>query len=330
MLRGLLGKIATDREVESAFIECGTLTRPSLDEDDEDQHYDWVLVRRKGDELGFVDAAYFRGEIKPLWRSEGLILNQLTFYSDTRGSVKAYEGKLPHGLSMHDTRATVREKLISCESTRRSYLTDRWDIENYRLIVAYKPNDAGVDSVHIKLPIWPYPQHAREQPTVAADEWLSLFGEPQNSETLQLNLTPLNIVERIEEDEDEREVSFTDACGITLYFEEARRIKLPALRLTDRTLVFSAVKFFRARDQEARQYSGALPLGLDFNDSPETLLKKLGRKPDKHDDGSTTGRALWHFQQFSLQVLYSTLENHLFRIMLMAPGYWHEFGELDD
>ena len=317
--------------------QFNTLSRPSLDDEDDEaeddeQHYDWVLVRRKGIELGFVDAAYFRGEIAALWRSEGLMLNQITFYSDTREGVDAYIGELPHGLSMRDTRANVREKLEAHETTRHSCLTDRWDIDNYRLIVAYRTNDAGIDSVHLKLPIQPLPERGRLQPNVAASDWLMLFGEAQDSNVLQQRLAPLDIQGRIEEEEDEREVTFAEDCGLTLYFEEAQQLKLESSEIIgyakDRSLVLGAVKFFRARDLEARQYKGELPLGLDFEDSPEALLEKIPHKPEKHENGRTTGRVLWHFEQCSLQVLYSTIENHLFRVMLMAPGYWQNLDEL--
>ncbi len=324
----LLGEDAATHKIEAALERYGTLSRPALDEEDEDQHYDWVLVRRKGVELGFVDKAFFQGKIPALWRSNGLILNQLTFYADTREEITAYDGELPHGLTLRDTRAVVRDKLAAVEATRHSYLTDRWNIENYRLIVAYKPDDAGIDSVHIKLPIQPRPENGREQPDITFGDWLDLFGEAQESKALEEALAPLDVQARIEDGEDEREVSFTDECGLTLYFEEAQALKLKSKKTKGRSLAFGAVKFFRARDGEARQYTGELPFGLDFEDDPETLFKKIPHRPSKHDNGQNTGRALWHLEQCSIQVLYSTIENHLFRVMLMAPGYWQDFEEL--
>ena len=95
-------------------------------------------------------------------------------------------------------------------------------------------------------------------------------------------------------------------------------------------LVFGAVKFHRARDMEARQYTGELPFALTFDDGPETPIKKLKRRPEIQDDSKTTGRALWHFDTCSLHVLYGNIDNDLIRIMLMAPGYWNELGCDDD
>ena len=81
-------------------------------------------------------------------------------------------------------------------------------------------------------------------------------------------------------------------------------------------------KFHRARDMEARQYTGELPFALTFDDGPETPITKLKRRPEIQDVSKTTGRALWHFDTCRLHVLYSNIDNHLIRIMLMAPGSW--------
>lgn len=35
-----------------------------------------------------------------------------------------------------------------------------------------------------------------------------------------------------------------------------------------------------------------------------------------------TGHAVWHFDDYTLPVLYSNLDNRLLRIKLIAPGTW--------
>jgi hypothetical protein len=93
------------------------------------------------------------------------------------------------------------------------------------------------------------------QPTVAADRWLTLFGRPAGDAELATAVAPLDILQRIADHEDPREVDFTDECGLVLYFEKAGQLRVanPTAR---RGLVLGAVKFFRARDLEARQYLG--------------------------------------------------------------------------
>ena len=52
------------------------------------------------------------------------------------------------------------------------------------------------------------------------------------------------------------------------------------------------------------------------------MFRKVGVKPVKQKDDDLDGDALWHFDRFSLHVYYSTLENCLYRVMVLAPGYW--------
>ena len=334
-LLSLLGRDSADAAVEACLVALNTLLRPTLDDDEPEQHFDWVLVRRKGIELGFVDAAYFAGKIRPLWRSDGLILCQITFYGDTTDGVAAYEGALPRELSFADTRSAARKKLATHDTTRHSWRTDRWNVDNYRLVIAYKTSldeqACTIESVHVKLTIAPLAEGGREQPELAAGRWLELFGCAVDDPKLVDALAPLDVAQRIEDEEDSRELDFLSECGVTLYFEEARRLRTLTTNAHPhgKQLAFGAVKFHRARDMEARQYTGELPFTLTFEDSPETLITKLNRPPDRQDDSKTTGHALWHFDACSLRVLYSNIDNHLIRIMLMAPGYWHELGSAD-
>jgi hypothetical protein len=322
-----LGTTGDDDHFAALLGQAGSVALPSLDEEEPEQHFDWVLVRSRGVELGFADAAYLAGMPRAFWRDRGLTLCQLTFYSGGRQGVSAYAGELPYGLQMSDSRSTVRAKLAAHEATRRSHVTDCWSLGGHRVVVAYKPGGQGLDSVHIKCPLVPLDERLRRQPAIDAAAWPGLFGQAADSAQLQGALAPLDVPARIEEEDDSREVEFLEECGLTLYFEQARRLRTVAGNGRGAGLVLGAVKFHRDRDMQARGYRGPLPFGLSLDDSPEVLAAKVGAPPERQDDGPMTGRMLWHLDKVSLQVLCSTIENHLFRVMLMAPGYWHELGE---
>lgn len=322
-----LGLRASSREAESILSSLGTVTQPSLEDDGETQHYDWVLVRRKGIELGFVDRMYFEAQPEHKWGDdENLILNQLTFYAEgARDEVKGWTDELPYGLTFSDTRITSRQKLSAHAPTLRSGTRDRWDIDDRRLIVTYFPDDRGIENVHIKLGIKPWSESGREQPQLNVQQWVNLFGLHASDARFVNAVSPLDIQERIEDEEDDREVGFLRECGVELYFESRKRLRLPPTENTSSSgLVFAAVKFFRARDREARQWSGELPLNLSFDDSIDVVIDALKTPPVACDEGATTGYALWHCPDFSLHVLYSSIENHLLRITMMAPGYWQD------
>lgn len=318
----LLGTSATDLALERFFVALNTVERPSIqvDEDEDTKHYDWVLVRRQGIEIGFADSIYFNGGVAPLFGDDSnLICTQLTYFAaDAREHIAQWIHHLPHDLSFTDNREGVRLKLNAFEKTRKSYITDRWDIGRYKLIVSYFKDSGLIETIHLKLPIASYPEKHRDQPEklslLTANKWVSLFNHAENEEELSSLLAPLSLKTAIEDGEG-READFVNDCGLELgFFAPTKQLSL--------------VKFYRARDREARQWLGELPFSLDFDDSPEMLWEKVKYEPEKRSDGSTTGHALWHFEKFSLHVLYSTIENQLFRVTLMRPGYWKELDEV--
>src|SRR5262249_16659376 len=185
----------------------------------------------------------------------------------------------------------------------RSYLKDAWDVPGYRMTVDYKEEGSAMDSIICQLRIKPWPEAGRLQPNLRVADWLALFGQPATADVLRKKLQPLNLVERLKETEDPREVVFILECGLQLYFAESKGIKLikrPApVKSTD--LVLAAVSFFRARELDARQWTGELPFRLSFDDSQPTMLTKVGPPPDKQKDDKFSGFALWDLPEFSLK-----------------------------
>lgn len=328
----LLGEAAASDAMEQCFASLNTLNRPSIELDSDEErgdarHYDWVLVRRMGVELGFVDKAYFDAEPEFRWGADSnLVLNQLTFFAaGSREGVQGWAAELLYGLECFDTRTSARAKLVEHESTRRSGTRDCWTIDDHHLVITYTSDDSAIENIHIKRLIKPWSETERLQLDLSVEQWLALFGESATSEIFKLRLDPLHVIERIHEGEDEREVDFTRECGIELYFENINRLKLDG-RVGARAtgLVFAAVKFYRARDREARQWAGELPLGVKFGDSIDAIIDAIKVQPIRREEGNLTGFALWHFPEFSLHILYSAIENNLLRITMMAPGYWDD------
>jgi len=326
-LLDLLGKKGDEDSFTPTLSALGTAASAGLDEDDPSSTTTGCLIRSRGLEIGFTDTAWFNGSPRGLWRTQGLLLQQITFYNAGREGISAYAGELPFGLQWSDHKEQARAKLSAHESSRCSYITDRWDIGPHRFVLAYKNDGKALDSVHVKLRIPPLPALPEGQPAIAAREWMDLFGQTAESGRLRAALAPLDLDALLEDaDADDREIDCLEGGGLTLYFEQPARLQLQS-KVKGRSPVLGAVKFYRARDLDARQYLGELPFGLSFEDSPAMLQARIGRPPAQRKDGPTTGLARWHLEHCSLQVLYSTIENHLFRVMLMAPGYWQEMAE---
>ncbi len=317
----LLGLPESDPQIEVLFKDLNTLNRPQLDDDpaEEGGYCDWVLVRRKGVELGFADSTWFNAEPRTRWGTGDLILTQVYFYS-AFDDVQTYGGELPFGLAWTDDRVNARQKLGAFEATRHSYLTDTWDTDAFRITVTYKDDFKALDRIFCRIDPKPItPEVSVEPPTVAAIQ--GAFGiQPTESsfralwgEAFQTNRKFPAMLD------------MTNTIGVELYFHKAKELRLnfPGDKLPS-GLVFAAIRFLAERQDDGCGWKGELPFDLTFEDSPETLFQKIPRRPDDQDDDELAGFALWHFPTHSVHVLYSHVDNRLLRITLMAPGYWKD------
>jgi hypothetical protein len=320
----LLGRPADDPAVTAAFLALKTRRRPALDPEDRDALRDWVLVRRQGVELGFVDAVWFRAGEPQHRRRAGvpILLNQVYFYRD-RDDITAFAGRLPFGLAWSDSRDLARQRMQPWEATRRSYRTDCWDAPQCRLVVAYRDQDTALDNVLCLIREHDWPEDGRIQPRIGIADWIASFGLAVSSALLAQRLLPLPLGVRLAAGDDEHEVDFRHACGLELYLADTKDLKHRAAPYGPQGEgpVLAAAQFLRSREFDARQWRGELPCGLTFDDTQETLFNKVGGAPVLHEDEQFSGRVRWQLPGMDLEVLYNNIENHLLRIMIMAPGY---------
>lgn len=313
----LLGKPADDPSVKSLLQAFGVNREPELDEDDEEAVTDWLPVRKAGIEFGFMTKGALKGDIGPSKYAGPLILHRIIFYFSFEG-MESYQGELPHGIVKTDNRSKVAKKLARYESVRRAYIRDVWELPEHRLIVTYTEEEKSVSSVICALRPYPYSRTLPEVPPLPSiEQMIEAFGSPARSERMSTLFGPFHIEDHKDEIFEDYEADLRLDYGFELYFCPGTDIGLKQKRL-----VFAGLKFYRDRDLDARGWPGELPFSLQFDDDPDTLLRKVGVKPVEHKDDDLDGAALWHFERFSLHVYYSNLENCLYRVMVMAPGYW--------
>lgn len=317
-LMALLGCPATDPLVEQALAHFRIRRRPQLewDEDDVDgpvvETRDWLINRRLGIEFGFEDEAAFLGREAGEYGLGPMLLTQLYFYCDHEG-VNPYRGTLPFGLQCGDSRDSARVRLSTWEATRRSYVRDTWELEGATAIISYVDDGRRIGFVLCTLPRPPKPP-ADDGPAQlpATDEMLAVLGAPWRDARLQTLFAPLHMERYLEEQGETRIVNLRETCGLELRFEpEGGRSE---------QLVFTGVRFYRDRELDARGWPGALPLDLEFNDSPEVMLQRISRPPDHRFDEMFEGHATWHLTESAVHVTYSTMFNWIVNVHVMARG----------
>ncbi|MBL0726378.1 hypothetical protein [Piscinibacter sp. HJYY11] len=321
-LVALLGRPQTDPDVESALVQHAVRNRPAvkIDPDDADGPVvgtqSWVKNSRAGIEFGFDDEAAWRGLDETEYNRSPMLLTQLYLYGEHQG-VRPYAGELPLGLQLSDDRATVRQKMLPYDASRHSYRRDTWDTPGYRICVGYTAGDASIEVVLCMLrepPLPPLPYALA--PVPSADRLAAFFGSSLDDPALRQALDPLGLKNRIADIHDSGEADFSNPYGLVLNFAVPEDRKP---RKTANTLLASA-SFLRERELGARAWTGSLPCDLDFEDSPETAVAKLGRAPDSRYDEDFMGHFSWKQADFTLYVTYSSIENRLFRVNIRAPG----------
>lgn len=294
--------------VENILEALGTYQRPQLPEDRQ-SFYDWILVRREGVELGFVDSEYQSGATPLRWGRGELLLVQAYFYSGF-DDVKSFTDELPFALTFEDSREIVRAKLVDFEATRHSYRDDTWDVEGYRLSVMYTKAGAAIDRIACRMLAAPIPRTAQiQQPDLV--RVADTFGYEMRSPEFRALWSHTLTDDDYRAARDDGELDLTQSYGATLGFAESSSGP-----------VFRSITLHRNRDQESVGWSGPLPQGLSFEDSPDSLFGKISGRPIQQADSALTGHAVWHFDSYTLHVLYSHLDNRLLRVKLIAPGAW--------
>jgi hypothetical protein len=323
-LLALLRRPATDPLVEAALRHYAVRNRPEVEIDDEDadgpvvETQSWVKNSRGGIEFGFEDEASWIGLDETEFGKRPMLLTQLYLYGQHPG-VRPYPYPLPFGLQLSDDRATVRKKMDVVGTNRHSYVRDTWDVHGNLVIVSYAAGDSCIACVLCELVEPPLPPLSYAlAPPPSADSLIVLLGLPLSDPAVGQALDPLGLQDHLVQIRETNTCDLCDPYSLMLEFTAPQS----ARGGTSQEAMLIGMTFCRERELDARAWRGGLPFDLIFEDSPETAERKLGRAPDDRLDDEYSGIALWHEPQFSLRIFYSTVENRLARVSLIAPGVW--------
>ena len=319
----LLGRVVGDDAVQSALAQFARGLQPRLDPDDEELFVDWITLNEIGLEFGFEDEGYVLGKDLDQRRQGVLLLTQLYFYGDTPRT-QPFPYPLPFGLAFDDDRAAVRAKLLAYEASRRSYVRDVWRLPKFTVVAAYRSDNGLLESVLCFMPAsprTPLPGAADRAQPFTPDALVSLFGQRWSSDVLRERLEPLGYVRALPEVRAHHCADLRIHHGIEFTFAAGRKVPAADLLYPD-AYALAGVTFYGPRVYDARQWAGALPFGLDFEDSQADIAAKIPRRPDERLDMDRVGFVMWHLDAYTLRAEFSNIENKLLKVTIMAPGFW--------
>jgi len=286
---------------------------PDFDDEEQDV-YDWVLIKRKGVELGFIDKNYYKGAPYYAWFQDGAILGQIYYYSELVDSdVKAYEGYLPRNITWEDDRDTVLLKMEDfSDICKQSYTTDVWHFDEFSLTMNYNEETDIVERIvfHLRLP--PLPQPNITPPNFAD---IAKFLSEDISDSKFLDLWRGYITnEELEQAFETDEINLLDTYGVKIHTSSQTG-----------SLLLHNITFYSNRESDSVGWQGQLPFMLNFEDSPIELFQKINSvfkiEPREYDEEVNDGYVIWDFEYFSLKVVYSTFKNEIQTVSVMIPTF---------
>lgn len=321
-LTALLGATTEDPRVRLA-LDVYRLDPPVVAADDDEEEPDWYVWRpsaRAGVEFGFQDPAHLNGSDPSQRGRDPLVLSSVCFYGAHDG-VDPHSGQFPLGLTREDGRETIRRKIEPLGGTYRAHVRDTWDLQDRRIIVAYGRSGDVLGSVLVRLPLRPWPEVVDPSVVPGPRRIIDLFGQVWYSAAVKQAFGSFELIGCGPDIALHRYANLRRTAGMELLFSpDASRPAGSPLRR--KGAVFSGIRMYASRYQDALAWPGELPFGLTFDESFPTLLKKMGRKPDAGDDGDLTGFGLWHEHGVSLHVLYDNVNNAVLCVSLLRPGHW--------
>jgi hypothetical protein len=297
-----------------------------VDEEDIDAaHVDGrlsLMNRDLGLYLFFTTADRYTPRYGPPQAEGSLVLARIVFLLHFGRGFSPFSGPLPLGLSPAE-----HCKSIAQHANRpvREWLTGgrvckaRWQTDHLEVDVSF--NTQGIKLVSATPALRTPGGNTPLMPLPTPAEFVDLFGMPLSSLRHRPELKDLQLGSRVAEINTYGEADFSAEHGIELYFKPGGEI--------DRSIYsgpqtkepcLSGLRYRVDLDFQSTGYKGSLPKGLDFDDPVEVAAAKVDMPPDQESFDEHEGYQRWHLARTDLHVLYSLMEDRIYRVTLLAHG----------
>ncbi len=321
-LVALLGREATHEAIEGFFIQHAVRRRPVLDRPAKSPYDVTFHMRQLGITFIFQEYNYIHNHaIRSHGKSKKLLLTGILLSSGIENVIRPFSGTLPFGLEWHDDRVSVRKKMNSFEARLRVHKRDCWWFDDYRMTVSYQPGDinepqtTGVFEVLFSSYLPPTEKRHQHLHHPSIRTLQSLFGKSVRDREFAAAFADLNYEDIVRWSKEDTAVDLQLQYGFQVYFDQDK----PA---EDGTPSFGGITFYRDRYGPSAEWLGELPYDIQYNDTPEQVLKKVPAVADLYEDTTALwGVIKWYLPQYLLWVNFDNLVNYVETVSILAPGY---------
>ncbi|ANH67317.1 hypothetical protein [Mitsuaria sp. 7] len=237
---------------------------------------------------------------------QGPVLGELT----TRSRLDAWADALGRAEWTHEVAGTVRKA--------------RWLADGVLVDVSFTPS--GECKLVSLMP--PYALEAEAMRSEARqrhgalpgpEQILVALGTPVSADAMKVAFDAVGYAGKLEEANSHGEMDFSRTDGFELYAAPAEVLNpRRAIDAPPATLCLSGARYRCDLDFKSLQWQGPLLFGITFDDGPDTVIAKVGRRPDRQSMDEMQGHHRWHLGAYDLHILYSLAEDHVSRVTLLG------------
>lgn len=250
-----------------------------------------------------------------------LILSRVSLLLHFHPQWTPYAGSLPLALHADDIAGDVLQRLGQPAELWRVGLNvskARWLSPQAEIDVSFERGTG-----RLKLVTMTRPRAARESViAVPSPEQLAKqFGRPLAELQRDTHFAPFSLDRKAREIAEYGEVDCSEELGIELYFKPGAEMAdtVPgAPRNAEPCL--SGLRYRADMDFQSTGYAGPLPWGLRMSDTMDVAMAKAASRPFKEALNDDDGYQLWRTELCDVHVLYSFLEDRIYRVTLLAHG----------
>lgn len=337
-LIAMIGRSPAAPEVDEWLSEQRIRHRPFTAEEDEcfkrDPHRAWRNARASEvDEVERHSLALIYdlkevywplvatpGEIPPLDPGR-FVLRELAFFSSGFQYYRGYEGRLPMGLRFGISAREAEQSLGPpiARRTVRELVTLLWLRDDWVLNASFLEGENDLGVVHLRRQNMydrrmagserSLPEEERADPDMAIKALGRSLLDARAAETL----APIGWSTKLFDFSNAGEIThYMPSHGVTLYVGEHGR---PNSTLT-------GIRFNRRGDMRSAGFEGRMPHGIEFQDTPVIVERRIGRRPDKITQAPDTGSYMWRMEGYDLHVMFSLIDYQVYRVStFLSDGY---------
>lgn len=278
-----------------------------------------IFFTKQGFSITFCSPEFYHVDAR-LTLAPAIITNVQFYSGDPLYGQSRCESPLPHGIAFTDGRSALLEK-FGPSPWRFPFVEpiklERWDFPDHWLLVRYTDNMNGLRQIQIGLK--PKKQSPTvlpkiEQPDIHVLQ--SMFEHRWEEVAAHPDLADADFSEVASaSDGSHHEVDELKTRGVEFYFRQSKK-------KDESFYILSGARYIRKGLFFSTGFDGDLPQGLQFCDTPEVAIKKVGVYPVTGNADELGGYYVWRLPEYMLHVQYSVMEQRINRIYVAAHPYY--------